>query len=303
MSEIITTLKLGKGIVRNVALGNSAVAALYQRHWAKQGYNPNKDQTEYPLSVYLKHATSLAHLRPGGFVDADVMEIGPGGNVGVGFLMLLAGAKSVVCLDVVPWIQGVGPDSLYPALVKAAVADPQTYLVAPALLERGKADPEGLARDLLSHVTYLCPEAIETTTLPDASCDIIFSQACFEHFPHPARAIDQIARLLRPGGIASHAVDLRDHRDFSRPLDFLRYPDTVWKLATSNWPSGVRNRWRAPEYRAAFEQRGMQVHSLEATEKTGVTEEMRRRFQPHFQAMSLEDLSIIGILIVAQKHA
>jgi len=301
MEDLITTLKLGKGIARNIVLSNSAAASLYQRHWAKQGYNPDKDQAEYPLSIYLKHAALLAPQRSQGFAGADVLEIGPGGNVGVGFLMLLAGAKSVVCLDVVPWIQGDGPDRLYPSLVEAAAADPQTYLVAPALLERAQQDPAGLARELQGAITYLCPEAIETTTLPDASQDIIFSQACFEHFPDPARAIHQIGRLLRPGGVTSHEVDLRDHRNFDHPLDFLRYSDSIWRMATSNWPSGVRNRWRASEYRAAFEKSGMPVVTLEALRTTEVTAEMRRQYQPQFQAKSLEELSIIGIHVIARK--
>jgi SAM-dependent methyltransferase len=302
MSELRETLKLGTSIAKNLAMGNSAVVSLYQRRRGQQGYSADKDQVDYPLGVFRKHATALAPLHEGGLQGTDVLEIGPGGNVGVSLLMLLAGAKSATCLDVMPWIQGTGPDALYPALVEAAAKAPETYLVAPALRERAQTDPEAVARELLKHITYICPMDIATTTLPDASQDVIFSHACFEHFGDPAGSIAQIARLLRPGGVTSHQVDLRDHRDFSHPLEFLRYSESVWHLANSNRPSGVRNRWRAPEYRAAFEQRGLEVVALHATDTTTVTEVMRHKFHAHFQAMSLEDLAIIGILLVARKR-
>ncbi len=261
MEDLKTTIKFGTTIAKNLALKSTTVAAIYQRRRASQGFSPEKDQVGYPLGVFHKHATALAPLRQGGLQDAEVLD----GNAGVSFLMLLAGAKHATCLDVVPWMQGTGPDALYPALVEAAANAPQTYQVAPHLLERARHDPRGLAQELLSRVTYLYPVDIASTTLPDASQDIIFSHACFEHFLDPDGAIAQIARLLRPQGVTSHEVDLRDHRDFSRPLDFLRYNDTLWRLSTSNRPNGVRNRWRAPEYRAAFERHGMEVVSLKAT--------------------------------------
>lgn len=101
MSELIEALKLGKSIAKNLALGNSAVVSLYQRRRGQQGYSADKDQVDYPLGVFRKHATALAPLRKNGLQDTAVLEIGPGGNVGVSLLMLLAGAKSATCLDVV----------------------------------------------------------------------------------------------------------------------------------------------------------------------------------------------------------
>lgn len=302
MDDIKTTVKFGTNIAKNLALKSDAIASLYQRQRTKRGFSPEKDQTEYPLSVFLKHATALAPLRKGGIQGAEILEIGPGGNAGVSFLMLLAGARSATCLDVVPWMQGTGPDALYPALVEAAMQDPEKYQVSPDYMERAQADPAGLARELIGRISYLYPVDIATTTLPDASQDLIFSHACFEHFADPGASIAQIARLLRPGGATSHQVDLRDHRDFSRPLNFLFYNDTLWKLSTSHRPNSARNRWRRSEYREAFEGHGMEVVYLQTTEQTRVTEEMRRQYHEHFQAMSLEELGVIGILLVACKR-
>jgi SAM-dependent methyltransferase len=217
-------------------------------------------------------------------------------------LALLAGAKSATCLDSAALAKKDGLADLYPALVKTATTYPDTYLVAPTLLERAKQDTDGLAQELLGRVSYRAPVDVARNTLPAASLDVICSHTCFEHFADPAGAIAQIARLLRPGGVTSHQIDLRDHRDFNHPLDFLAYNETLWRLANSNRPYAVRNRWRASQYRAAFEKQGLEVMYLEVTHKTTVTEEMRRRFAHRFQSMSLTDLGILSLLLVARKR-
>jgi SAM-dependent methyltransferase len=293
-------IKLGKSLVKNIALGNSLIASAYWRRRARQSHDPEKDEASYPLTVFHRHVTALEPLR-GNLMGADLLEIGPGSNVGVGLLALLAGANSFTCLDVVPCAADTDDNDLYPALVKTAAAYPNTYLVAPALLERARHEPEELARELLGRLTYCAPMDIARNTLPDASLDVICSHTCFEHFADPAGAIAQIARLLRPGGVTSHQIDLRDHCDFNRPLDFLAHSDTIWRLTTSHLPNAVRNRWRASEYRAGFEQQGLEVVYLEVLHKTTVTQEMRRRFSRRFRALDLEDLGILNLLLVARK--
>jgi SAM-dependent methyltransferase len=297
-----TTLILGKDLIKNIALGTGLIASAY-RGRAQQAGDHEKDEANYPLTVFHQHLTALEPLR-GNLLGADVLEIGPGSNLGFGLLALLAGANSVTCLDAVPRVsvQKSGTDDLYPALIKTAAAYPDTYLVAPALLERARHDPDGLAQELLDRITYRAPMDIARNNLPDASLDVICSHICFEHFADPAGAVAQIARLLRPGGVTSHLIDLRDHRDFNRPLDFLTYSDTLWHLATSHQPDAVRNRWRASEYRAAFGQHGLELLYLEVIHKTTVNAEMRRRFSCRFRALDLEDLGILYLLLVARKR-
>lgn len=303
--DIKATLRLGKSIINNIAAGSRLAAPIYRRR-ARPGQedDPEKNEASYPLTVFHRHVTALEPLR-GHLLGADVLEIGPGSNVGVGLLALLAGASSVTCLDIAPHpqehTQESGPDDLYPALVKTAATYPDTYLVAPALLKRAREEPERLARELLERIRWCSPMDIARNTLPAASLDVIWSHTCFEHFADPAGAVAQIARLLRPGGVTSHQIDLRDHRDFNRPLDFLAHSDTIWRLATSRLPNAVRHRWRASQYRAAFEARGLEVLYLEVSHKTLVTEEMRRHFSRCFQTLDLEDLGILNLFLLARK--
>jgi SAM-dependent methyltransferase len=296
-----TMLTIGKDIIKNLALGNRLFASAYKGP-ARPDSDHEKDEASYPLTVFHQHLTALEPLR-GNLVGADVMEIGPGSNIGFGLLALLAGANSVTCLDVAPRAPKTEPDDLYPTLVKTAATYPETYLVAPALLERARQDADGLACELLDRITYRAPMDIVRNDLPDTSLDVICSHTCFEHFADPAGAVAQIARLLRPGGVTSHQIDLRDHRDFNRPLDFLAHSDTLWRLATSHRPDAARNRWRASAYRAAFGQHGLELLYLDVIHKTTVTVEMRRRFARRFQALDLEDLGMLYLFLVARKRS
>jgi SAM-dependent methyltransferase len=51
--------------------------------------------------------------------------------------------------------------------------------------------------------------------------DVTLSNAVLEHVFDPLRAAVNLHRVTAPGGIGFHQVDFRDHRDFTRPLEYL----------------------------------------------------------------------------------
>lgn len=58
--------------------------------------------------------------------------------------------------------------------------------------------------------------------VPDASFDLVFSSDVFEHIDRPWRAAPEIARILKPGGIAvTHT--LFSWRNHPCPIDYWRY--------------------------------------------------------------------------------
>ena len=58
--------------------------------------------------------------------------------------------------------------------------------------------------------------------IPDASFDVVFSSDVFEHIDRPWLAAQEIARILRPGGIAiTHT--LFSWRNHPCPIDYWRY--------------------------------------------------------------------------------
>ncbi|MCS6891441.1 MAG: class I SAM-dependent methyltransferase, partial [Rhodovarius sp.] len=65
----------------------------------------------------------------------------------------------------------------------------------------GVLDPTGRWRN----------ENLEAQTFPDASFDIVIAQDVFEHLFHPGRAAKEIARTLKPDGVALLTVPVVRH--------------------------------------------------------------------------------------------
>jgi SAM-dependent methyltransferase len=258
-------------IVRNSGYRIPAFRANRERRALAAGYDDEKDRAAYVEEVFAIHASVIRQCSP---IKGTVLEIGPGGNLGVVLRFLDAGAERAVCLDVVPWAATKDHAELYDHIV-------------------GDSTP------LYERIDYRCPEAIETTGLPDDSFDIIYSHACLEHVLDPAKAVASIGRLLKPGGVTSHQIDLRDHRDFSRPLEFLRYSDRVWKLAHSH--TAFTNRWRRSDWAAAFADAGLDVISAASTHDERPELLDQERFHASFASRDVDDLACTGLLIAAQK--
>jgi SAM-dependent methyltransferase len=255
-----------RSLVSNTALGFGPIRRARQRRQLRVGYDASKDAVDYVRGVFEAQRKAIGDVS-----GKDVIEIGPGGNVGVALSFLSAGAKSATCIDVVPWAQDTALNALY-AEISSIPAE---------------------------RVRYLSPVDITATPLADACADIIYSNACFEHFADPRSAIREIARLLRPGGVTSHQIDLRDHRDFKYPLEFLRYGERTWKLMSSNRGDQLTNRWRLSDYLECFAGAGLQVRFCDVNQTTAVNEKMRASLAPRFRAKALEDLSVLSVLLVA----
>jgi len=76
------------------------------------------------------------------------------------------------------------------------------------------------------------------------SFDIVVSNAVFEHVENVPAAIENLARITRPGGFGIHQVDFRDHRDFSRPLEFMTLTAESFQKLFADVRGECGNRWR-----------------------------------------------------------
>lgn len=96
--------------------------------------------------------------------------------------------------------------------------------------------------------------------VPDASCDLVFSQAVLEHVPRAefAATLAEIHRILKPGGVATHQVDFRDH--LGGGLDNLRFSGELWEAPWFARRSGFyTNRLRLSEMTGMMEAAGFAV--------------------------------------------
>src|SRR5262249_15149881 len=87
----------------------------------------------------------------------------------------------------------------------------------PAPLRRCQA-MNGFDASYIDH----CQTSMEDfSSIGSHNFDITCSQAVLEHVGNPELALDNLYLATRPGGMGVHVIDLRDHRDFAAPLEFL----------------------------------------------------------------------------------
>jgi SAM-dependent methyltransferase len=161
--------------------------------------------------------------------------------------------------------------------------------------------------------------------LPPESFDLILSVAVLEHVYDPEASFEAMYRLLKPGGMLLHEVDLRDHGMFSaagcHPLTFLTVSPGVWRFMTSH--SGRPNRHLLNWYRAETERLGLDtrllVHMLVGRDAPNppidthagtpvagppereLIEEIRPRLAKPFRDLSDDDLAAAAIFVVARR--
>lgn len=113
---------------------------------------------------------------------------------------------------------------------------------------------------------------VEALPYPDASFDRVTCRLCAHHFPRPARAMAEIARVLRPGG-AFLLVDIVSPEDpaqdsFLNAIELLRDPSHVRDLRLSEWLPLLGAAGLSPELLATWPMRldfESWVHRIGAT--------------------------------------
>jgi SAM-dependent methyltransferase len=115
-------------------------------------------------------------------------------------------------------------------------------------------------------ITYLAPMDAAATGLPSESVDLVTSTEVLEHVPPGAIVgiLRECARVLAPGGIASHLIDMQDHYAFGDEhlsvYNFLRYSERAWRLIDS--PFEPQNRLRLRDHLELLDLGGWRVRDL-----------------------------------------
>lgn len=129
----------------------------------------------------------------------------------------------------------VGCGAGHTALALAARGLEVTALdLTEAMLEQGRE----LARERGLRVSFQRGD-VEMLPFPDASYDLVTSRYSAHHYPHPERAVAEIARVLRPGG-ALLLVDIVSTADptadsFLQTIELVRDPSHVRDHTVEQW--------------------------------------------------------------------
>lgn len=240
------------------------------------------------------------------FASAQFLEIGAGWDLAIPLTYAMCGVGHQALIDHVPHFRL--------ELINHSLARIEQYrsrLESELGLEtRGMGGPVKSATELADRfgIVLHAPMDARKVALPDDSVDFISSTSTMEHL-----YVEQIPdilrewhRLLRPEGLVSCHIDLKDHyysgdRRISY-YNFLRYDPSEWRKY--NPPMHHQNRLRAPDFQSLFADQGFAL--LEATVDGPTPEDEMKlaalRIHPDFQHFSVADLGAKIVWIVARPR-
>jgi hypothetical protein len=220
-----------------------------------------------------RHLRRRRRVLAGDAPPAAVLELGTGWHPIVPVAMALTGVERVVTFDVVPLADAERTRAVLERFRAAHESGRLAQLLPYADSERLEAlratahapgdDPAGLLAPL--GVELRVGDAA-ATGMPAGSFDLFVSSNTLEHVPPgELRALlGEFHRLGRRRAVMDHFIDMRDHYARFDPaigrLNYLRYPDGVWRLFNNRLQ--YQNRLRLPDYRALIRDAGFGVRAI-----------------------------------------
>jgi len=199
--------------------------------------------------AYLERYTLDSNTFAGKSVLAgkNVLELGPGSDLGAGMYLLTKGAQQYNACDVNSLVTSA-PDKFYQRLYqRLQTIDAETNVdVLQQQLDALKAGESSrlnyVVRDDFDLVKAFGPKTI----------DIAFSQAAFEHFDDIEATVSQLTAVCKLGAIAVIEIDLKTHSRWivdKDPNNIYRYSEALYNLF---YFRGIPNRVRPYKYVDTF---------------------------------------------------
>lgn len=243
------------------------------------------DDGRYALGMFEAHVASAGLA--GQLAGKTILELGPGDSVASAVIARAYGARMIL-VDVGKF-----------ATERLDVY----YHLAAQLQSMGLHPPEiGGAKTLnellkACDARYLTAGLASLRQLPDASVDFIFSQAVLEHI-RKQEFLDtqqELARILKRGGVCSHQVDLRDH--LGGGLNNLRFSDRVWESELFARSGFYTNRINFEQMIEMFRKVGFDVEIVEVRRWDEFPID-RRHLATKFRHLPDEVLTVSGFAIL-----
>jgi hypothetical protein len=251
------------------------------------------DRPEYAIEAFRKHFRR--YQERGGRVPFTVLELGPGESAATALVAAAHGAARTYMVDSADHIR----------------RDPELYQRILAFLRdeglpAGDLEARFEARSSLdqlldfTHATYLTGGLADLSKVPTGSVDLTFSNAVLEHvrlWELPS-TLEELSRVMAPGGLGSHEVDLRDHLDES--LNHLRFSDRFWESALVARSGFYTNRVRFSALLEHCRRAGFTTACPEVWCWPSLPVD-RRRLAARFRELPDEDLRVKACQLVLTK--
>jgi hypothetical protein len=243
----------------------------------------------YAIGVFERHFERTASQWTDG---ATILELGPGDSLATALIAKSHGAGRT-------WLVDAG---------RFASPDVAAYRGLAAQLSNGKLangqQPPSFASldELLAwaHCSYLVDGLKSLSEIPADSIRFSFSQAVLEHVRRNEfdATLRELFRVMQPGAITSHVVDLQDH--LAQSLNSLRFSRARWESPLFSSSGFYTNRLRMGQIVEKFRAAGFEIQQV-TPERWPAVPVSRRKLDPEFAAMPDEELSVLGFTIVARK--
>lgn len=160
--------------------------------------------------------------------NMNVLELGPGSDLGVGLYLLYKGVLRYNSCDIynnVKNVPGAFYEMFFKRLRKTNGMRPIDYL---------EKELEKTSNNLSSDINYVVSGDFNlVSAFKSNTIDIVFSQAAFEHFDNVENTIKQLSIVCKPNAIIIAEIDLKTHSRWIRekdPNNIYRYSNFIYKL-------------------------------------------------------------------------
>lgn len=277
-------------------------------------------QSPHP-EPWLKAAVEIAaDLQSSGVVleGARLVEVGTGRGLETPAGLHLMGAGRIDSYDLHPlladWrIEGLlrhltdDMDRIVALLGPLAAGGAAAVRARIGRLTAGNPGAKEAMRRLDLH--YHAPADAARTGLPDGSVAGHISFTVFEHIPAPVLVdiLREAGRVLAPGGVTVHHIDLSDHfahDDTSiTAVNFLRYTQPEWDRLAGN-RFAYHNRLRVDAMHALFAEAGQEIlQHTDWTDDAGLAAlQAGLPLAPEFSGQSIEKLAMTGTRVVSRTQ-
>jgi SAM-dependent methyltransferase len=294
-------------------------------HGSTHSHIPLNDSLAYinnQFDDYLRYG----ELTPDRLRGARIFELGFGDNIGVALKFLANGVSQVVCLDKFYSKRDKEQErKIYQAL-RETLSDEERRRFDEAVDLSDGITPNPDQIKCIYGVDIENAEELKTIE----PFDFVISRGAIQDIFEPDAAFAAMHRILKPGGLMLHKIDLSDQGMFREygmnPLTFLTIPDSVYRLMAEG--SGKPNRKKMSYYRNLLEALGYDVKILVtdiigrggrgdlsphkesiaqgvdySDETMSLVTEIRPKLSANFKEMTDEELLVDGIFVIARKAA
>jgi hypothetical protein len=212
-----------------------------------------KKHFEYNIRVVDQWISHLNNYTDNNYnlVNKNVLELGPGSDLGVGFYLLYKGVLKYNSCDIYNLVKNVPVDfykMFFKRLQKSNGMKPVSYL---------EKELEKISNNRPSDINYVVNSDFNlVSSFEPNTIDIVFSQAAFEHFLNVENTIKQLSIVCKSNAIIIAEIDLQTHSRWIRekdPNNIYRYSTFIYKMLSAK---ATPNRIRPYTYYELFKNYG-----------------------------------------------